>query len=541
MFKSRKASASAASDVAATADFDVVIAGGGHNALACAAILCKAGIRTLVAERNDWVGGGAVTLELTEPGFKHDLFGSNHVWIHSNPVIRELMPELKEYGLEYLWGEDEIMGHPMEEGPGVIVYRDIDKTCDSIAEYSKKDAARYREIYDGFVEIKDGFSRNMFSPPSPPSYMPAAMERSPEGLKMLRNYNLSARAFVLENFENPHIQAFLTSWALGPNIKPTQQGAGSIFYIMIPAIHVYGQAIPRGGSIELPNALAKYVEAHGGKVLTSSPVAKILVDRGVDRGAARGIRLQDGTEIRARRAVVSALEPQQTFLKLVDQEHLSGDFLRQVKNFTFGDVASFRTHFALHEAPRYTGSEGISKSPFQRTITSMEDINRHFAELSVGKPSSQPPVHGHCWSLRDPSRAPRGKHTFMIDTFVPSKLASGSWADIKEEYAGELLKTLRSYTTNMSDDNIIARISHSPEDMEAYNPCFVGGVPSGGERTLAQLGYFRPFPGYSQYRGPLEQLYLAGPSCHPGGGISGMGVITAMEMLKDFGMAEDDF
>jgi len=518
-------------------DYDVVIAGGGHNALACAAVLCRAGLRTLVAERNAWVGGGAVTLELTEPGFRHDLFGSNHVWIHANPYIQDLMPELKEYGLEYLWGENEVMGHPMEEGPGVIVYRDLDKTCDSIAEYSKKDAARYREIHDGFVEIKDGFTRNMFRPPNPPSYLPAAMERSEEGLKMLRNYSLSARAFVMENFENPHIQAFLTSWALGPNIKPTQQGAGNIFYIMIPAIHVYGQAIPKGGSIALPNALAAYVNANGGKVLTNSPVAKILVNGGVTTG----IRLEDGTEITASRGVVSALEPQQTFLKLMDEEHLSADFRRQVQNFTFGDVASFRVHFALHEAPQYIGSDNISKAPFQRTITSMADIDRHFAELSVGKPSTMPPVHGHCWSLRDPTRAPAGKQTFMIDTFVPSKLASGRWSDIKDEYAQELIKTLRKYTTNMSDDNIIASFSHSPEDMEAHNPCFVGGVPSGGERTMAQLGYFRPFPGYSQYRGPLEKMYLAGPSCHPGGGISGMGVITAHEMLKDFGLLEDEF
>ena len=517
-------------------DYDVVIAGGGHNALACAAVLCKAGLRTLVAERNEWVGGGAVTRELTEPGFKHDLFGSNHVWIHANPFIRELLPELRQYGLEYLWAEDEIMGHPMTDGPGVIVYRDVDKTCDSIAEYSSKDAARYREIHDGFVEIKDGFTKNMFSPPSPPSYQPAAMERSPEGLRMLRNYNLSAQAFVMENFENPHIQAFLLSWALGPNIKPSQQGAGSIFYIMIPAIHVYGQAIPRGGSIQLPKALAKYTEAHGGKVLTGSPVSRILVRDGV----AHGIRLEDGTEITASRGVVSALEPRQTFLKLVGADNLEEDFLRMVRNFTFGDVASFRVHFALHEPPQYIGSDGISKAPFQRTITSMADIDRHFAELSVGKPSGEPPIHGHCWSLRDPSRSPEGKHTFMIDTFVPSKLANGRWADIKETYEGELIRTLRRFTTNMSDNNVIASVSHSPEDMEALNPCFVGGVPSGGERTLAQLGYFRPFPGYSQYRGPLKQMYLAGPSCHPGGGISGMGVITAGAMLKDFGLLDEE-
>ena len=516
-------------------DYDIAIAGGGHNGLACGAVLAKAGLRVVVAERNAWLGGGAVTREVTLPGFKSDLFGSNHVWIHANPEIQELFPELEQYGLKYLWAEDEIMGHPMPEGPGIMVFRDVDKTCDSIAEYSKQDAQRYRQIYDGFVEIKDGFVKGMFSPPSPPSYMPSVMERSPEGLKMLRNYNLSAKAFVMENFENPWVQAFLISWALGPNIKPTQQGAGSVFYIMIPAVHVYGQAIPEGGSIQLPNALARYIEAHDGTVLTDSPVAKIIVRN----GEAQGIALADGTEMSAGKAVVTSLEPKQTFLQLVDDGVLEKDFLRMVRNFVFGDVASFRVHFALNEAPEFIG-DNLSRAPFQRTIAPIEEIDKHFAELSVGALPSAPPVHCHCWSLRDPTRAPAGKHTFMIDTFVPSKLHEGTWGDLKDDYAQVLIKTLRNYTTNMTDDNILAQHAHTPEDIEAHNLCFVGGVPSGGERTMAQLGYFRPFPGYSDYRSPINKLYMAGPSCHPGGGISGMGVITANVMLEDFGLKDDD-
>lgn len=517
-------------------EYDVVIVGGGHNALACGAVLAKAGLKVLAAERNAWVGGGAVTSEITLPGFKSDLFGSNHVWIHANPQIRELLPELEQYGLKYLWAEDEIMGHPMPEGPGIVVFKDVNKTCDNIAEYSRKDATRYREIYDGFVEIKDGFVKNMFSSPSPPSYLPATLERTSEGLKMLRNYSLSAKAFVMDNFENRYVQTFLISWALGPNIKPTQQGAGSIFYIMIPAIHIYGQAIPQGGSIELPNALARYIDAHDGKVLTRAPVAKIIVHD----GEAKAIKLEDGTEIHAKKAVVTALEPQQTFLRLIDPEYLTDEFLQMVRNFVFGDVASFRVHFALHEAPQFIGSEILSRAPFQRTIGTLADIDRHFAELSVGAPPGGPPIHCHCWTLRDPTRAPAGKHTFMIDTFVPSKLRNGPWSAIKDAYSQELIKTLRRFSTNMSKENIIAQHSHSPEDIEALNSCFVGGVPSGGERTLAQLGYFRPFPGYSQYRSPIKKLYMAGPSCHPGGGISGMGVITANVMLEDFGMRDED-
>ena len=515
-------------------DVDVAIAGGGHNALACGAVLARAGLKVLVAERNAWVGGGAVTRELTLPGFQHDLFGSNHVWIHANPYIRDLLPELEQYGLKYLWAEDEVMGHPMAEGPGITVYRDVDRTCDSIAEYSKPDSLRYREIFDRFVEIKDGFTKGMFSPPSPPSYMPAAMERSPAGLRMLRNYSLSAKAFVLENFVDPRVQSFLLSWALGPNIKPTQQGAGSTFYIMIPAIHVYGQAIPQGGSIQLPNALKRYIEAHGGTVLTSAPVSKFIVHK----GEARGIQLEGGSEVRARRGVVTALEPKQTFLRMVDEGALEQDFLRMVRNFTFGEVASFRVHFALEQAPQYRGDASLSRAPFQRTIPTLEAIDRHFAEIAVGEVPHEPPVHAHCWSLRDPTRAPDGKHTLMIDTFVPSKLRSGSWDAVKEECASRLIATLKRHSLNIDESNVLATFSHSPQDMEDLNHCFVGGVPSGGERTLAQMGYFRPFPGYSQYRSPIKKLYMAGPSCHPGGGISGMGVITAGVMLEDFGVAK---
>ena len=251
----------------------------------------------------------------------------------------------------------------------------------------------------------------------------------------------------------------------------------------------------------------------------------------------RGIRLQDGTEVLARLGVVTALEPQQTFLRMVDADALEPDFLRMVRNFTFGEVASFRVHFALNEAPRYRGDPSLSRAPFQRTIPTMEAIDRHFAEIAVGAMPHEPPVHAHCWTLRDPTRAPQGKHTLMIDTFVPSKLKSGGWEAVKEECAQRLIGTLKRHSLNIDDANVLATFSHSPEDMEAHNSCFVGGVPSGGERTLSQMGYFRPFPGYSQYRSPIRKLYMAGPSCHPGGGISGMGVITAGVMLEDFGGA----
>ena len=120
-------------------DFDVVIAGGGVNALACGALLTHAGLKVCAVERNPWVGGGAVTREVTLPGFKHDVFGSSHVWIHLNKDFKQwLEPELQKFGLKYIYQSDHITGHPDRNGgPGIVIYKDIDKTCEAIGAYSE--------------------------------------------------------------------------------------------------------------------------------------------------------------------------------------------------------------------------------------------------------------------------------------------------------------------------------------------------------------------------------------------------------------------
>ncbi len=114
-------------------DYDFLIAGGGHNGLACGAVLARSGFSVCLVERNEWGGGGCVTREVTLPGFKHDLYGSSHVWIHANPAFQELQDELQSFGLEYIWGQDHITGHPDSDGRGVVIYRDVEKTCESIA------------------------------------------------------------------------------------------------------------------------------------------------------------------------------------------------------------------------------------------------------------------------------------------------------------------------------------------------------------------------------------------------------------------------
>ncbi len=528
-------------DEARRIEYDVVIAGAGINGLACACVLTQNGLRVCVVERNQWIGGGAVTREVTVPGFKHDMFGSSHVWIHINQDFKQaLEPELKKFGLNYLYQDDHITGHPDRNGgPGIVIYKSVDKTCGSLARYSKRDADRYHAIYDDFHLIKDGVIKNFFSPPQPPSTMARAMETSHEGLARLQEFSLSARAWVDCNFENDFIKAVMLNWALAPQILPEQEGAGQSFYVMIPAVHEFGQAIPEGGSQMLPNAMRGYIEANGGKVMTGATVAAI----DVDAGQARGLTLENGQSIAARRALVSALDPKQTFQRLLDPATLPDEFNDKVRRFSFGKVSICRVHLALTEAPAFTNGTDMSHCAFHRIVDSTRQLIRFYGEIAMGVPPTDPFLWSACWTLVDASRSPKGKHTLIFDTFVSNWLADGRrWSDIGEAYAETvLLPKLRQYAPNVNADTILGKYVETRESLEAANRSFVDGTTNGGERIAAQLGYFRPFPGYAHYRSPVKNLYMTGPHCHPGGGISAMGTITARVMLDDFGIKAANF
>jgi len=518
-------------------EYEVVIVGVGHNGLACAALLTKYGVPTLVVERNDWVGGGVLTREVTLPGFKHDVYGSSHVWIHINPTFKnELQPELEKHGLKYVWAEDHITGHPNLEGPGIIVYKDVDKTCDSIAEYSRNDARRYREIYEEFEEVRAGVVRAMFSPPSPPSFMFQALESNSEGLRRLRDYQLSSRAFTMKNFENPHVQAFILGWAMAPQTLPDQEATAQGFYVMIPSIHYFGESIPEGGSGMLCESMKSYIDANGGKVMTGATVDKFIIEN----NECKGVRLADGTDIMASRAVVTGLDPQQTFLRCMEDHEVDPRIRDIVSSFSFGNVTIARAHYALHESPIFNNGPDMTATPFQRTFGSIDDIDKQYNEIAAGLAPSDPFLWSACWTKKDPSRAPDGKHTMILDTFVPVDLASGEdWEEIGPKYVKDiLLRNLRRHTSNMTDDNIMAEFIDTGPNLARDNWSYVNGTTTGGERILSQLGAFRPIPGFAEYRSPVVNLYMTGPSCHPGGGISAMGTNTANAMLEDFGLKE---
>ena len=290
----------------------------------------------------------------------------------------------------------------------------------------------------------------------------------------------------------------------------------------------------------LPTSLATYIEEHGGKVMTDAPISRFMLD---GDGSCVGVRLENGDEITASRAVVTGLGMKVSFLDCMDPEDLDPEFVKAGKAFSYGTVSIARAHYALNELPDYKNGEDMNACAFHRIFGSMHDIDVQYGEIMMGKAPSNPFLWSAGWTKLDPGRAPEGKHTLILDTFVPSRLSDGTnWDDYIEEYVDTvLLKVLRRHTTNMDASNILGAYYETGVSLEAANPAFVSGNTTGGERLLSQMGYMRPLPGFSQYKSPVPKLYMTGPSCHPGGGITAMGTITANVMLRDFGMPHREF
>jgi phytoene dehydrogenase-like protein len=289
-----------------------------------------------------------------------------------------------------------------------------------------------------------------------------------------------------------------------------------------------------GGSQQLAHGLRSVFEKHGGVVRTDIAVKRIFV-RGNRAG---GVELADGTRVQAAKAVVTNVEPQKSFLRMVGEEHLPASFVTRVKNYHSRGRSLFVLHLALSEPPRYRAAaqNGSVDVAFSQEMFggSVQDQVRAYQEIAMGRAPRKEMLQITLPTLFDSSQAPAGKHTAVVWQYAPYAL-QGGWGSIREEYAEHLLGLWRSYALNMTRDKVLAMKIQDPTDTEQLNDNLVNGVDVVGDMTPDQMGYFRPFAGWSSYRTPVEGLYMCGGYCHPGGGVhAGAGHNAATVIAEDF-------
>lgn len=514
-------------------EHDIIVIGAGHNGLIVAAYLAKAGLDVCVAELQDMVGGCVMTKELTLPGFKHDLAGTMHMTIQANPLIHQDELGLKaKYGLEYVF-PDPVLAIVFPDDRALVIYRDINKTCESIQQFSAKDADTYLKFCETSRQTQKVAGIGMFS--APPSFgaMMSFLDSSEGGREFMRTLFSSAQDIAEEWFESKEMRSAFGRWTSEEMIGPRENGTG--FYVAgWPLFHTWGLAMPVGGSGALSEALAACIRDNGGTIRLSCPVKRVKVQE----GKVKGIVLENGEEIGARRAIVSNVNIKQLFLSMLEPGDIPAGFQEKVRRLRHSTFALLLQHLALNESPKYKAGGDVNKAAWVEISPYRDELLRLYDDYSYGAYNTGMPILG-CATLFDPSRAPEGKHTLYLAHFEPYSLqqkGAGGWDKVKQEVADGVLEIARRHTTNLGEENILGRWIASPLDMERINPSVMSGDIGHIGSFLTQSFGNRPLPGWSQYRTPVERLYMTGASTHPGCGITGGGRATVRAVMEDLGI-----
>ena len=371
-------------------DYDALIIGAGHNALVCAGYVAQAGYRVGVLERRHVVGGAVVTEEIV-PGFRFDLGGSAHILINHTPIVADL--NLAAYGLEYI-DVDPLFWAPFPDGSHFTIWKDVDRTCQSIAAISPQDAENYRAFIRQWGPVAEGMV-DMFNRLPTPWNAVRTM-----GLRTLRQGHVVERITDLlrgygevlrRQFVDRRVQA-LVGWMAAQSGPPPGEPFSAPFALWHPMYHVSGMQRPRGGSGMLTQALARMIEAHGGAIHTSCPVRRILVEG----GRAAGVETEDGRKMTAR-VVISGAHIHTT-LKMLSRAVMPETPRRLLERARMGNGLGMVLRCAMKELPNYTALptlEGEGAAPHHRAMQficpDIGYLERAYADIwRAGPRSSQP-------------------------------------------------------------------------------------------------------------------------------------------------------
>ncbi|MGB6455299.1 MAG: NAD(P)/FAD-dependent oxidoreductase [Streptosporangiaceae bacterium] len=512
---------------------DIVVAGAGHNSLIAACYLAKAGYKCLVLDARPIPGGGAATEELLLPGFLIDTCATGHTLIRVNPLLtNDELGLVADYGLRYI-DPDPVAHVAFPDGEHLTMWLDRGRTAEEIARFSPADAASYLRMLDEYDDVKSVFSGSQFTPVGFGPSLEARLSEHPRGRVWQRRQVLSAWDIISHEFSSRHVQAFMLWMAFQTNQAVDVPGSGMLAYSLIFGRQQRSWSILAGGSGRLTDALTGYLESHGGTVLCNKEVTRLVLDG--DRCV--GVVTADGEQYLAGTAVLSTIHV--THLRdMAPAGAWPEEFHYAIDTYDVG-IPGFGVYLATSAPPLFTTADGPVTAVSAGTVGWPEDVVRLGQDLRTGRFVSDVP-----WllvatpTLVDPARAPDGMHTVKILSQQIYELPAGmqDWETVKTEHARRQLAHLRTVTTGLTDDAIIAQLVKSPADYEKLNPHMVHGAFHGGDRGIAGSGAQRPVPGWASHRMPIPGLYQTGGSTHPGGSITGApGRNAAIVLLRDLG------
>lgn len=531
-------------------EYDAVVIGAGHNGLVAAAYLQRLGVNTAVFERRHVIGGAAVTEEII-PGFKFSR--ASYLLSLLRPQIYTDL-ELKKHGLKLHLRNPYSFTPMLEEGTlskpprSLLLGTDVAENQKQISQFSRKDAQafpRYEEFMKRLVLAIDPLLDA--APVDIAALQHGSLLQRLRALSTLRPLLKAGRTLgaqlpqyyevltapiskVLDQwFESEPLKATLaTDAVIGAMTSPHTPGSG---YVLLH--HVMGSlegmqgawSYVQGGMGALSDAIASSATAHGASIFTEKTVAKVQVN---SEGRVQGVVLQGGEEVRSR-VVLSCASPQVTFLELTPQEWLPGAFVKRISQLDTQSPVT-KINVAVDRLPNFQAAPNAPRDQPQAhhqcsIHLNCEDtllLHQAFEDAKGGLPSQRPMIELCIPSSLDPTLAPPGCHVVSLFTqYTPHTLAGGKVWDEQEKntYADKVFDCIEAYAPGFKR-SVLGRDILTPQDLER-----IFGLPGGnifhGAMSLDQLYFARPVPQHSDYRCPVQGLYLCGSGAHPGGGVMG--------------------
>jgi phytoene dehydrogenase-like protein len=520
------------------ADYDAIIVGAGHNGLVLAAYLGKAGLKTLLIDRKHIAGGGLSTLEdPRHPGFLHNTHAFFQRAITAMPWYTDL--ELERHGARYIEPELNV-ALLTSDGRALEWWTDIGRTLESFAHFSKRDADTLRRWQQEFVPIVQNIlTPEGRSPPLPAEERRALLSRSAAGRHLLDVSALSPLEFVHREFENPTVQAGLLFFNGLREVDLRVRGFGHHIAALL-ASPAKAQ-MSRGGTAALARALEAAVRESGGEIRLLTEPKRIVVEN----GKAVGVETASGEVLRARRFVASSLNPQQTFLDLLDDSLVPRDIRDLAAAFQYNLLAPlFALNLNLREPPRYAARANHPELDRAfMVILGLDHVDQFTEIVRHHEAGTVPPtvMWGASPTVFDPSQAPDGMHTAFMWEKLPYRLHGDpkNWDKAGEAHGRAMLALWQRHAPNLNDA-VISSFTRTPLDTERSLPNMREGDLLVGAFTNGQVGADRPFPGAGSYRTHVPGLYLCGSSSHPGGNVTGLPAYNAAQViLADLGIAAD--
>lgn len=497
---------------------DVLIIGAGANGLEAGAYLAKAGAKVVVLERRYEMGGGLLTEEIALPGYLHNTHAVYMMMTDYAPLYQDFDVE-EQYNVKHIYPPLQF-AMPLSDGRAVCIYADVERTCANFARFSQRDAASYRDLARMSYDCVDEFiGPATYAPPLSIIDSVIKMQATKAGKLVMEYSEKTAQEIVEENFENEHIRALMLYNMCHWGVEYDQSGLGFLCLLYLDRSHNYRMV--RGGSHVMAQALGKVIHENKGVTVNNVRIKRIIVEG----GAAKGVELDDGATVKAK-VVISTIDPHQTFLGLIGEDKLEGDFADKIKSWQWEKYGLCGVHLDLEEAPNFTiaakDKELNNAFVYVLGFENMQDVMDEFDAIYKGELPSENRFNCCFPSVHDPRQAPQGRCTGLLSSMAPYDLKNGGkdkWLNyrFRQEYINKSIATLTKYAPNIVRDKVLETYISTPADVENKLADMVKGGIKQGQYHPLQMGYNRPNDECSSTRTPIKNLYVGGASVYPGG------------------------